>query len=463
MGIVDDVIGGISGAATGFAAGGPIGGVIGGVLGLAGGSEASAAEQAGEVQLQASREAIAEQRRAEEQLRQDLAPFTGFGVGVLGPLSTALRITPTQTFQPAPLSPSPAAQAPITTAPALQRTPISQAVEAASGGAIAGPFTGGTLTGTAPGATDTRVLPQVNEEQRALLERIQNLTDQRQRAIDQAGGDINDPRAVGFTRIIDGLQTQLGEGFQDLDLTGGLPGTQPARLARQEEIAASQTDLNRLLSGQTGEQAGQIPQQPLTAQPAPFQSRAEGLLGGTENTLLQQAIGLRQDGSQILKNPLLQALQEDVQKRVLANQAARGRLGSGSTLESLQRALIPQALAFREQEISGLTGLGTTIEDLRQREVGNLFQAAGIGGNAAARQGQAGITAAGNIGSLQTFGGQAQALGGLGAAQARQSQIGNLITTAGSLFQQPGDAPGLTRPLSPIGPQAGPFMATGQF
>ena len=189
------------------------------------------------------------------------------------------------------------------------------------------------------------------------------------------------------------------------------------------------------------------------------------------NPLLEQAAAMRQDGAGILQNPLLRAMQDDVQRRLFANQAARGKLGSGGTAEALQQSLIPMALNFREREIGGLTqlgtltedlrqrqlgnlssiggqradlgqrsfanlmGLGTTLEDLRQREIQDLFTASGIGANAAARQGQAGLTSAANIGNLQTNIGQAQAQGAMGSALGNNLMLGGLIQGAQQFFQ----------------------------
>lgn len=394
MGILDDLKDGLIGGVTGFisSGGNPLGALAGAAGGLLSGSEASAAEDAGEIQLQASSEAIEEQRRAEEQLRRDLAPYYGFGFSALGPLSTAIGITPQNTL-------APNEELKRTTKPGL-KYPYHTFAE-----------------GQQPQGLNYTV-----EGKTATL----NTNKPTAKLFGTAGGG----HFAGMQNIKNKLIEQIPEAFD---------------VQEQEQEQGAQ--------------------QPLTAQPSAFNSRADTLLGTSEtNPLLQQAIEMRQDGSQILQNPLLQQMQADVTRRVMANQAARGKLGSGSTLSSLQNQLIPQALAFREQEIAGLTGLGTTAEDLRQREIGNLFQAAGIGANAAARTGAAGITAAGNIGNLQTYGGEAQALAGLGAAQSRQNQIGQFIGGIAPML-------GGGRPFNSFGnmarggglQQAGPPLPTGGF
>lgn len=104
----------------------------------------------------------------------------------------------------------------------------------------------------------------------------------------------------------------------------------------------------------------------------------------------------------VMNNPLLQRLQEDATGRVFANQAARGKLGSGGTPLALQNALIPLGLDFFNQ---------------RQNQ---LFNLAGMGQNAAALTG----TQSANI---QQGIGNAQAAGTIGAANAQAAGTGNLL------------------------------------
>ena len=175
---------------------------------------------------------------------------------------------------------------------------------------------------------------------------------------------------------------------------------------------------------------------------------------------------------QLLENPLLQALQEDVTKRLMANQAAKGKLGSGGTAESLQRALVPQAIQFGLQldelqrgatqnranlglATEGLTRqamagreslgfgldeldryginerqrLGLSYEDLEQREIANLMDAARMGLGAASQTGAAGTSTASSLGQLALGVGEAQ------AQNARNRAEANLFT-AGTLADQ---------------------------
>lgn len=155
--------------------------------------------------------------------------------------------------------------------------------------------------------------------------------------------------------------------------------------------------------------------------------------------LLQRASDLSTQGSQqflspeILENPLLKALQSDVTNRLMANQAARGKLGSGGTAKALQEALVPQAIQFglqqaglQQQDITNLQGLGATQEDLRQRGIENLFRSAGIGQASAAQTGLSGVDTAATVGRLSGQLGGALAFDPLGRAQARNQQLGGL-------------------------------------
>lgn len=349
------------------------GAVIGAVGGLVAANQAKkGAQSAAGAQVEAAQMGIEAQERATEQLRRDLAPYSSFGVGALGPLAGALGISAPQTFETG----------------LVQSKPLTRP---ASGVAVQAP----TPTPVQqPALTTTQEAPQRAE-----------LSPQ--------------------NRAITGL-------LEDALVNQGLSPT----IAQEQ----AQQFTPQYQDPQTQQQVA-----PPSFTPQAFDSRAEALMGGSDNPLLKQAISLRQNGGEILKNPLLQAMQEDVTRRLMANQAARGKLGSGGTAESLQQRLIPMALGFREQEISGLTGLGTTLEDLRQREIDQLFRAAGIGQSSAARTGAAGLTGASNIGALQQNIGAAQAQGAMGSALARNQMLGSLIQGAQQFIPQkaPSDTSGL--------------------
>ena len=400
-----------------------LGAVIGAVGGILGGREAGkGAEAAARSQVEAAKLGIEAQERATEQLRRDLAPYSSFGASALGPLSSALGITPTQTFEMSPLKPQtrPAIfQAPLP-APVIQSAPAQP--EPAQ-----------------PVSTEPELDPRTQSSLDSYVARAQELM----RVMPDLWGDVRKDREGQLLGTLEAIR-QISPSSYDRLVS---ESAQNAQRQAQEDVLTSiglpSDAVEQTLGPYSPTQPQPVYEQPAqTFTPAPFQSRAESLMGGSENPLLQQAIQMRQDGSNVLQNPLLQAMQEDVTKRLMANQAARGKLGSGSTAESLQRSLIPMALDFREREIGGLTSMGTTLEDLRQREIDQLFRASGIGQASAARQGAAGLTAASNIGNLQGNIGTAQAQGAYGSALARNQMLGGLAYGAQGLVDYFGNKGG---------------------
>ena len=148
-------------------------------------------------------------------------------------------------------------------------------------------------------------------------------------------------------------------------------------------------------------------------------------------------------GAEILENPLLKAIQDDVQRRVFAGQASRRRIAPTETAVALQNALMPTALNL------GLTQQARE-QAQQQQNISNLMGLFGMGGNIAAGQGQVGTTAAGGIGSALQAGGAAQAGGALGQAQAIGGGLTSLFGQGGSfqgLFNQPVVSGGATSEL----------------
>lgn len=130
-------------------------------------------------------------------------------------------------------------------------------------------------------------------------------------------------------------------------------------------------------------------------------------------------------GAEILENPLLKAIQDDVQRRVFAGQASRRRIAPTETAVALQNALMPTALNL---------GLGQQERQQAQQQqnISNLMRLFGMGGNIAAGQGTVGTTAAGGIGSALEAGGAAQAGGALGRGEAISQGLGGLAQIAGA-------------------------------
>lgn len=121
-------------------------------------------------------------------------------------------------------------------------------------------------------------------------------------------------------------------------------------------------------------------------------------------------------GNQILSDPVFKALSEESRRQTLSRQAARGRTFLPETDIALQDALLKTG--------AGLIG---------QRQ-GSLLSALGLGQNAAAMVGSAGLQNAAQQGNLLTQIANAQAAGMTGAAGARTAGIGNLLQLGGGIL-----------------------------
>jgi hypothetical protein len=122
---------------------------------------------------------------------------------------------------------------------------------------------------------------------------------------------------------------------------------------------------------------------------------------------LQSLLNPQAQADFVTQNPLFQQLAQDTAQRVFANQAARGKLGSGETGALLGQQLLP---------------LG---QQMAQQQFNNLFSLGQLGQSSAAQQGAAGINTAQTIGGLQT---------GLGNVQA--ASIGQQQANTGGLLGQ---------------------------
>jgi len=65
------------------------------------------------------------------------------------------------------------------------------------------------------------------------------------------------------------------------------------------------------------------------------------------------------DPSSVLNSPIFKTLSDDVQRRLFANQAAKGKLGSGETGVRLGERLLPLGLQFAESEFGRLRDVAT--------------------------------------------------------------------------------------------------------
>ena len=120
--------------------------------------------------------------------------------------------------------------------------------------------------------------------------------------------------------------------------------------------------------------------------------------------------GAINDPSQrVLNNPFFTALAEQQEQRTLASAAARGKVGSGGTGDDLQRNLLLLGNQFAQQDISNLqnqvnTGLGAATQ------TGAFGQ-------------QSSAAAGGILGNIAN----AQAAGQIGAANAQQQGLTNIL------------------------------------
>ncbi len=114
-------------------------------------------------------------------------------------------------------------------------------------------------------------------------------------------------------------------------------------------------------------------------------------------------------------NPMFQAALESVNRSTLANQAARGKLGSGDTLQALTDNYMATAMPHV------------------QAHQNSLFNAVNLGQSSAAGQANTALTTGNSIADLTTQKGNVVASGIVGAQGARQQAINNLLGLGGQL------------------------------
>ena len=406
-------------------------GIVGGASIYGANKASDAAKDAARMQGEAAAEATQFQREALEALRGDLDPYRQFGGGALTALQNQLGIAPqVEQFRVSDQTPK---------AQELAQQRYEDYMR-----------TGGFIPEDMRGAyTFLSGLGNSPEQIRDIL-----------RAGDR-GGEIQD------LKTLEDFQQEAYEEFN-------LPGSDAYET--QGPQSQQQTRQNPLLDQAMSERAAYDPlNNPLLARAQQermdFDPLANPLLASASEKTMSFDPMANIEGA--LQNPLLKAMQDDVTRRLMANQAARGKLGSGGTAEALQQRLVPQALQFglqmnelQRQDIAdrarlggtqvglqqaamlgreglgygldelqraGTTGrlqAGLTQEDLAQRDIANLMDAARMGQASAAQSGLAGQSAASQMGNLSLAAGQAQAAGTLGRAQAINQGIGGLTGAA---------------------------------
>ncbi len=150
------------------------------------------------------------------------------------------------------------------------------------------------------------------------------------------------------------------------------------------------------------------------------------------------------DPSAVADNPIYDFLLEEGFRPIEERGAGGGRnvdrdlvrfaQGTAATLlPQLQQQQFQQQAGLRGQALAEQAGLRADALSEQQQRIGNLLSTLGIGQSSAVGAGNAGLQTAANIGTALGNIGSAQAQGALGAAQANQNMIGNILGGASIL------------------------------
>jgi len=152
-------------------------------------------------------------------------------------------------------------------------------------------------------------------------------------------------------------------------------------------------------------------------QAAPFREAGLGALKEQQAMLgLLGPEAQREVMASLEESPAQQFIRNRAQRALLRNQAAIGGLGGGNIRTALQQ----QATGFAQQDI--------------QNQFNRLGTLTGGGQAATTNVAQLGQQAAGQIGQYGMQAAQAQASGILGAQQANQAMLGNLVTAGATYY-----------------------------
>lgn len=143
---------------------------------------------------------------------------------------------------------------------------------------------------------------------------------------------------------------------------------------------------------------------------APYSEFGESAL-----PLLQQLMSPQGQFDYLNNNPLFAASLDRMDNMTAAQQAARGRLGSGGTLEQLRQNYF------------------ATANPLLQQAFGNAFGVAGMGQNAATNMANARLNLGNNVSDLFTQIGNSTGAATIGQANARAAGAGNLFNMLGNV------------------------------
>ena len=197
-----------------------------------------------------------------------------------------------------------------------------------------------------------------------------------------------------------GIFGSIGEGI------GGLVGplSPKGAIRGAEKFQRDATQLGIDESRRAREQA--------RADSEPFRQSGTAGLKGLSSLITDPAAQKRF----LASNPFYKTLADETQKNLFNQQAAKGKFGSGGTATGLQ---------------SSLTKLGN---NLLSQAIGQRFNSAVLGANAAAGQATGTLTTASTISDLLTQGGNSAAAGVIGQQNATTNRNRQLATTAASIF-----------------------------
>lgn len=186
-----------------------------------------------------------------------------------------------------------------------------------------------------------------------------------------------------------------GSGFQrSLDALRGKDAADAAMRAGELQAQAAREGMGIIREGQT-QALGYL---------SPFQQAGAGQLPGITSLVSDPTA----QAAFIQQNPFFQSLAGQASSELLANQAARGKVGSGGTAAALQERLL---------------GLGS---NLLNQNIAQRMGIAQLGSQAAGQSANLIGQTSGSIADLIGSSAAAQAAGLVGAANARQQGISNL-------------------------------------
>lgn len=204
----------------------------------------------------------------------------------------------------------------------------------------------------------------------------------------------------GLGNIVDSVFPGVGSVLDSA--TGGFGSDAAAASKDAAKIQAKSADKALAFTKETRDLA--------RADLAPFKDFGAGQINPLSDILTSQG-----QYDYLAGNPLFDLMMDKSNQATFANQAARGKLGSGGTLTALQDNFMISALP------------------LLQNQQNQLFNAVNLGQSAAAGQANTALQQGNNLANITTQKGNAIAAGEVGAANAKQQAWNNLLQLGGTI------------------------------